>query len=114
MCSGLWHGSLTYRLFMLWTNAFISHQSLLEFLSQINLKQTFPNYLLTPMSSKMFMSSVVKKLSFLRKRFHDFIYPFIYHIVEFNGCQRVEGPNCSFDAASKGSTRSQLRNDGLF
>ncbi len=98
---------------MLWTNAFISHQSLLEFLSQINLKQKCPNNLLTPMSSKMFVFSR-QEMKFFEEKIPRFYTSFIYHIVDFNGCQRVEGPNCSFDAASKGSTRSQLRNDGLF
>ncbi len=35
------------------------------------------------------------------------------HIVDFNGDQMVEGPNCSFNTALKGSTISQWRNKGL-
>ncbi len=37
------------------------------------------------------------------------------HIMDFNGSQWVEGLNCRFSAASKGSTRSrsQPRNKGL-
>ncbi len=33
--------------------------------------------------------------------------------MDFNGDQRIEGPDCSFSAASKASTWSQLRNKGL-
>ncbi len=35
------------------------------------------------------------------------------HIVDFNGDQQFEGPNCRFSTASKGSTRSQPRMKGL-
>jgi len=35
------------------------------------------------------------------------------HIDDFNEVQQVEGPNCSFNAASKGSTQSQSRNEVL-
>ncbi len=45
--------------------------------------------------------------------FEENIPDFVFHIVDFNGSQQVEGPNCNFNAASKGSTLSQLRNKGL-
>ncbi len=54
----------------------------------------------------VFLSSVEKKL-----RIEEIKY--FLHIGDFNGIQWIEGPNCSFSAASKGSTRAQLRNKGL-
>ncbi len=35
------------------------------------------------------------------------------HIVDFYGGQQVEDPNCSLNAASKGSTQSQPNNTSL-
>jgi len=35
------------------------------------------------------------------------------HIMDFNGNQLFGGRNCSFNAASKGSTQSQSGNKGL-
>ncbi len=37
----------------------------------------------------------------------------LYHIVDFNGLQTVEGQNCSFSAASKGYAQYQTMNKGL-
>jgi len=48
----------------------------------------------------VFLSSVEKKLRFLMKTFQDFFY-----IMDFNGDQKVQGPNESFSAASKGFKR---------
>ncbi len=46
---------------------------------------------------RVFLSSVKKKLRFWGKYSRIFL-----HIVDFNGSQQVEGPNCSFNATSKG------------
>ncbi len=36
------------------------------------------------------------------------------HIVDFNDDQQVEGPNCTFNEASKGFTRSQPNKKGSY
>ncbi len=60
------------------------------------------NFLLTPMSSKMFMSLFLQTKKKLSRIF--------LHIVEFN---RVERPNFSFSAFYNGSTQSQPKNKVL-
>jgi len=55
----------------------------------------------------VFLSSVEKKLRFLMKTFQDFLH---------NGLQwepKVQGPNESCSAASKGFKRHQMMNKGL-
>ncbi len=62
--------------------------------------KTFPDNLLTLMSTKTFMSFLKHSRVFL-------------YILDLNAGQQVEGPNYSFSAASKGFTQSLLRNKDL-
>ncbi len=50
---------------------------------------------------------------FLQSKINVFEEKYFLYIVDFNGGQRVEAPNCSFSAASNGSTRSQPMNKSL-
>jgi len=73
-------------------------------------QKTFADNLLTPMSSKMSMS-----FFFSRKEIKVFDENMDFlHIMDFFGNQKVQGPNESFSAASKGFKRHQTMNNYSF
>ncbi len=73
------------------------------------LDQNMPGPIFCPSLALVIQDVHVFFSSFIpEKHFRIFL-----HIVDFIGGQQFEGPNCSFNAASKGSTPSQLRNKGL-